>query len=118
MRVGAIRTSIKLEKEFWSYLKDVAEERSIRLSALVNEVAEATPERTNLASTLRTFALQQALERVQTLQREVDLLALAGSTEDLLRVLALKEVGDTLEDAADAFKTVANAVGSIAVKES
>lgn len=42
----------------------------------------------------------------------------AGPPEDLLRVLALKEVGDTLEDAADAFKTVANAVGSIAVKES
>ena len=56
MRIGEVRTSIKLEKEFWSYLKDVAEERGIRLSTLVNEVAEATPERTNLASTLRTWA--------------------------------------------------------------
>lgn len=87
MRIGEVRTSIKLEKEFWSYLKDVADERRIRLSALVNEVANATPERTNLASTLRTFALMHAKLRSQTVQRELDRLALAGSTQDLVRVL-------------------------------
>ena len=47
-----------------------------------------------------------------------ELLAPAGPPEDLLRVLALKEVVDTLEDAADAFEKVANTVESIAVKES
>jgi predicted phosphate transport protein (TIGR00153 family) len=47
-----------------------------------------------------------------------DLLAPRRPVEDLLRVLALKEVVDTLEDAADAFETVANTVESIAVKES
>src|SRR5690349_5689940 len=57
MRIGEVRTSIKLEPDFWSYLKEVAEQRRLRLSALVNEVASATPDRTNLASTLRTFAL-------------------------------------------------------------
>jgi predicted DNA-binding ribbon-helix-helix protein len=88
MRVGDIRTSIKLEPAFWAYLKDqVANERSIRLSALVNEVAMATPNRTNLASTLRTFALNHAASRAQALQREVDRLMLAGSTQDLTRVL-------------------------------
>lgn len=87
MRIGEVRTSIKLEKEFWAYLKEVADERRIRLSALVNEVANATPERTNLASTLRTFALMHAKLRGQTVQRELDRLALAGSTEDLVRVL-------------------------------
>lgn len=87
MRIGEVRTSIKLEKEFWSYLKDVAEERNMRLSALVNEVADATPERTNLASTLRTFALTHARLRAQTLQRELDRLSLAGNTQDLTRVL-------------------------------
>src|SRR3954462_13762860 len=80
MRVGEIRTSVKLEPEFWVYLADLAKERGVRPSVLVDQVAAATPDRTNLASTLRTFALQQALERVQTLQREVDRLALAGST--------------------------------------
>jgi len=47
-----------------------------------------------------------------------ELLAPASPPEDLLRVLALKEVVDTLEDAADAFEKVANTVESIAVKES
>jgi len=49
-----------------------------------------------------------------------DLLASCSASppEDLLRVLALKEVVDTLEDAADAFEKVANTVESIAVKES
>jgi predicted DNA-binding ribbon-helix-helix protein len=87
MRIGEVRTSIKLEKEFWSYLKDVADERNMRLSALVNDVAMATPERTNLASTLRTFALTHARLRSQSLQRELDRLALAGNTQDLNRVL-------------------------------
>jgi predicted DNA-binding ribbon-helix-helix protein len=87
MRIGEVRTSIKLENEFWSYLKEIADMRSMRLSALVNEVAEASPERTNLASTLRTFALIHARLRSQSLQRELDKLAIAGSTQDLMRVM-------------------------------
>jgi predicted DNA-binding ribbon-helix-helix protein len=87
MRVGEIRTSIKLETDFWAYLKEVADGRRMRLSALVNEVADATPDRTNLASTLRTYALMHAKLRCQTLQRELDRLALAGNTQDLARVL-------------------------------
>ena len=87
MRIGEVRTSIKLEGEFWDYLKDVADGRQMRLSALVNEVAQATPERTNLASTLRTFALVHARLRCETLQRELDKLSLAGNTQDLVRVM-------------------------------
>ncbi len=88
MRIGEVRTSIKLEPEFWSYLKEVAEGRRIRLSRLVNEVANASPERTNLASTLRTFCLVHARLRWQTLQDEVQTLSLAGNSDDLARVLA------------------------------
>ncbi|HET6468747.1 MAG TPA: ribbon-helix-helix domain-containing protein [Geminicoccaceae bacterium] len=87
MRVGEIRTSIKLEGEFWGYLKEVADTRRLRVSALVNEVARATPDRTNLASTLRTFALVHAKLRSQAVQGELDKLALAGNTQDLARVL-------------------------------
>jgi predicted DNA-binding ribbon-helix-helix protein len=87
MRIGEVRTSIKLEQEFWAYLREVAEGRNLRLSAVVNEIASATPERTNLASTLRTFALSHARLRAQTMQRELDRLALAGNTQDLVRVL-------------------------------
>ena len=87
MRIGEVRTSIKLEPEFWGYLKEVADGRGLRLSRLVNEVADATPERTNLASTLRTFCLIHARLRWQGLERELEELTLAGNTQDLTRVL-------------------------------
>ncbi|MGH6901692.1 MAG: ribbon-helix-helix domain-containing protein [Geminicoccaceae bacterium] len=87
MRIGEVRTSIKLEPEFWGYLKEVADSRSIRLSRLVNDVASATPERTNLASTLRTFCLIHAQLRWRGLERELEQLNLAGNTQDLPRVL-------------------------------
>ncbi|MGZ8750712.1 MAG: DUF47 domain-containing protein, partial [Pseudonocardia sp.] len=49
----------------------------------------------------------------------VDLLAPPDSAPpaDVLTVLKIKEVVETLEEAADAFETVANTVESIAVKE-
>ncbi len=76
MRVGEIRTSIKLENEFWAYLKEVADGRNMRLSALVNEIAEAAPDRTNLASTLRIFSLTDARTRARTMQRELEKLSM------------------------------------------
>jgi predicted DNA-binding ribbon-helix-helix protein len=87
MRIGEVRTSIKLEPEFWGYLKDVADSRGIRLSRLVNDVASATPERANLASTLRTFCLIHAQLRWRGLERDLEQLNLAGNTQDLPRVL-------------------------------
>ena len=43
MRISAVRTSVKLEPEFWDYLAEVARARGLRLTALVNEVADVTP---------------------------------------------------------------------------
>ena len=86
MRVGDVRTSIKLETEFWDYLQDLAGERTIRLSALVNEIAKASPDRNNLASTLRTYAILHARNSAGNLKERVEMLALAGSTDDLNRV--------------------------------
>jgi predicted DNA-binding ribbon-helix-helix protein len=60
MRVGSVRTSIKLEAEFWSFLEELAAGRGLSLARFVSEVANAHPDRTNLASTLRIFALAQA----------------------------------------------------------
>jgi predicted DNA-binding ribbon-helix-helix protein len=87
MRIGEVRTSIKLEQEFWTYLKEVADGRSVRLSRLVNDIADATPERTNLGSTLRTFSLIHSQLRAQGLGQEVEKLRLAGNSADLTRVL-------------------------------
>ncbi|MFW5680476.1 MAG: ribbon-helix-helix domain-containing protein [Pseudomonadota bacterium] len=86
MRVGDVRTSIKLENEFWDYLQDVAVTRAMRLSALVNEVALASPDRNNLASTLRTYAILHARNNAGDLKERVEMLSLAGSSDDLNRV--------------------------------
>jgi len=85
MRVGAVRTSIKLEPEFWNYLREVAEDRSLRLSGLVNEIAAAAADRTNLASTLRTYAIQHARNHTTGLREKVEMLSLVGSSDDLTR---------------------------------
>jgi predicted DNA-binding ribbon-helix-helix protein len=87
MRVGEIRTSIKLEQEFWDYLRQIAEERGVRLGTVVNEVARGRPDKANLASMLRTYCLVHARTRCETLQGELEQLALAGNSRDLARVL-------------------------------
>jgi uncharacterized protein len=61
---------------------------------------------------------------VNRLENEADavyrrlLSRLFGGQYDALTVLTLKQVADDLEDAADAFESVANVVETIAVKES
>ena len=82
MRVGAARTSVKLEPEFWSYLKEVADGRRLRLSALVNEVAEAAPDRTNQGD---VRALPVILTPLDLQRRFVDRLA------DLRSIIAQAE---------------------------
>lgn len=87
MRVGEIRTSIKLEQEFWDYLRQIADERRVRLGTVVNEVARGRVGKANLASMLRTYCLVHARTRCETLRRELEQLALAGNSRDLARVL-------------------------------
>ncbi|MGI8815192.1 MAG: DUF47 domain-containing protein [Pseudonocardia sp.] len=77
-------------------------------------------------STLRDYTVEvNSLEdEADTIYRRLlaDLLApdngVPISPSDVLTVLKLKEVVEILEDAADAFETVANTVASIAAKES
>jgi predicted DNA-binding ribbon-helix-helix protein len=111
MRIGEVRTSIKLEGEFWSYLKEIADERKVRVSALVNEVANASPERTNLASTLRTFSLNYARGKTQSLRRDLDELALSGSSHDLVRFLEACPLPCLMLDDERAIRVVNRAFG-------
>ena len=87
MRIGEVRTSIKLEPDFWAYLKEIADQKRVRLSTLVNEVANSSPDRTNLASTLRTYSLVHAQLRTQALHKDLDQLTVAGNNQDLLKVM-------------------------------
>ena len=55
--IGGHKTSVSLEDEFWSGLKEIAAARNMTLSDLVATV-ERGRERGNLSSTLRLFVLE------------------------------------------------------------
>lgn len=50
-------TSVSLEDEFWSLLKDIAERRGVALAALIAEI-DANRQQ-NLSSALRLFVLRE-----------------------------------------------------------
>lgn len=98
MRIGDLRTSIKLEAGFWDHLKEIADTRRMRLSALVNQIAESDPERTNLASTLRQYSLTLARTQIGELRRVVQELSLSGGGDDLLRIIDMTPMPCVLLD--------------------
>jgi predicted DNA-binding ribbon-helix-helix protein len=113
MRIGpSLRTSIKLEREFWDYLKDLAGERSLRLTQLVNDVADAVPERSNLASTLRTFAIDHAKTRNRKLRQEIEQLSLTSSSRDLLYLLHMCPLPCVILDADRTIRQINRAFSS------
>ena len=85
--------------------------------------AEAMPRLEKMAELQEYWIAVNSLEdEADTVYRTLlgDLLAPpdpAPSATDVLNLLKIKEVVETLEEAADAFETVANTVESIAVKE-
>ena len=85
--------------------------------------AEAMPRLEKMAELQEYWIAVNSLEdEADTVYRTLlgDLLAPpdpAPSAADVLALLKIKEVVETLEEAADAFETVANTVESIAVKE-
>lgn len=55
------RTSFSLEEEFFSALRQIAEERNQSVAGLIAEVDEERGEGANLSSALRVFVLRQVL---------------------------------------------------------
>jgi predicted DNA-binding ribbon-helix-helix protein len=65
------KTSVSLEEQFWSALKEIAREQGMSVSALVLRV-DSTRQRGNLSSALRTFVLNHYRSRVgETVQPAV-----------------------------------------------
>jgi predicted DNA-binding ribbon-helix-helix protein len=60
--IGGHKTSVSLEDEFWSGLKEIAATRNMTLSDLVATV-ERGRESGNLSSTLRLFVLESYRQR-------------------------------------------------------
>ena len=73
--IGHRKTSVSLEDQFWSALKEIATERRLTLSALVATVDQDRGDLGNLSSALRTFVL----ERYRTT------IAVAASQQQALR---------------------------------
>ncbi len=57
------RTSISLEDAFWVALRQIAAERDIALNRLISEIDVARGTETGLASAIRVFVLENALDR-------------------------------------------------------
>ena len=51
-------TSLRLEAEFWDFLREIAYERQLSLSELINAISQAKSRKVTLASALRVFAAQ------------------------------------------------------------
>lgn len=64
--VSGHRTSVALEREFWSVLSAVAAERGQSLSALVAERDATRDSRQPLASALRVFALHASMRATRS----------------------------------------------------
>jgi len=62
--IGGHKTSVSLEDEFWSGLKEIAAARNMTLSDLVATV-ERGRESGNLSSTLRLFVLESYRQRAE-----------------------------------------------------
>jgi predicted DNA-binding ribbon-helix-helix protein len=58
------KTSISLEQPFWDVLKQIAQERSLSMAALVTGIDTGRGEN-NLSSTLRVYALQAVQSKVR-----------------------------------------------------
>jgi predicted DNA-binding ribbon-helix-helix protein len=55
--INGHKTSVSMEDQFWSALKEIATERRLALSALVSMVDHDRGDLHNLSSALRTFVL-------------------------------------------------------------
>lgn len=56
---GKRMTTVQLEPAFWDQLAVAAEAEGLSLPRLVDRIRSATPDSTNLASTLRVWCVQR-----------------------------------------------------------
>jgi predicted DNA-binding ribbon-helix-helix protein len=52
------KTSVSLEDEFWSALREIAALRNERVPDLINVIADQRPDSLNLSSAIRLFVLR------------------------------------------------------------
>jgi len=65
---GHRKTSVSLEDEFWTFLKEIAQIRGQTVSDLVSEI-EKDRGHANLSSAVRLFVLAYARDQTEVVQR-------------------------------------------------
>jgi predicted DNA-binding ribbon-helix-helix protein len=65
---GASKRGIRLERIFWQTLKVMAQRKKTTIGSLVEKMAEASPDRQNLASMIRVSCLLWIDQRLSTLE--------------------------------------------------
>lgn len=63
------KTSVSLENEFWSAVREIAAERKLTVRALVSEISSQTTSG-NLSSAVRIFVLDFYRERAMAMQAD------------------------------------------------
>ena len=53
--VGPRKTSISLEQEFWDGIKEIANQKKLKLSSLIEEIHSSKGAAANLSSAVRVF---------------------------------------------------------------
>ncbi|MDQ2081213.1 ribbon-helix-helix domain-containing protein [Xanthobacteraceae bacterium Astr-EGSB] len=62
--INCHKTSVSLEDQFWSSLKQIAQDKSVTLSEIVGQIDSGRGEQANLSSAIRLYILAHFRERV------------------------------------------------------
>ena len=66
------RTSVTLEEPFWKEFQSLAKDQQISVNALASRIDAARPSGVGLASAIRVFVLDSALERRPSAQHAAE----------------------------------------------
>lgn len=62
LRVDGVLTSLSVDEEFWDGLREIASERGVNATTLVNEI-NSTRQSPNLSAAIRIFVVTYFMER-------------------------------------------------------
>ncbi len=65
--VNGHKTSVSMEEPFWQALREIAQERATKVSALVASIKANRSANSNLSSAIRVYILSQLRERASGL---------------------------------------------------
>jgi predicted DNA-binding ribbon-helix-helix protein len=81
------RYSIKLEEAVWHTLDVIADGLGVRLNQLIGQVAGGLSDNSSLTAALRLFCLEQSLERIAVLERDLNNRSLVSSGVPLASII-------------------------------